>query len=390
MSITEAAAIKAVEDGLAGRNVPIVHEEIRVVLAMALRAETAERDLDTARGLIARLGDADALESLNALLTLERANHLSARARVVELERERDEAADEAAACLEFLRTLRDWHSFWEEGFLGEKTASASRQNGQALRAFLDETGHARRVVERLASLERDLAEARLRVCTTAIGCGECERCRAVASAARLREALEALVEYERKRHPPKMGGDHLPPTLREVMDIARAALASAPSAEPTPRDMRIALESEVEGMRQRARAAEAQRDEAVSLAHESLTESVRVKADAARLREALERELPDEARPYSLESADAAHYAREVSRCARVNEQRNRILAALASAPSAEPTPRDMRIAEAWEAFQPHLDAAEEALARGIQWDGDTMQVLYEARAVVAKAVGT
>lgn len=250
MSITEAAAIKAVEDGLAGRNVPIVHEEIRVVLAMALRAETAERDLDSARGLIARLGDADALESLNALLTLERANHLSARARVVELERERDEAADEAAACIEFLRTLRDWHSFWEEGFLGEKTASASRQNGQALRAFLDETGHARRVVERLASLERDLAEARLRVCTTAIGCGKCERCRAV--------------------------------------------------------------------------------------------------ADAARLREALERELPDEARPYSLESADAAHYAREVSRCARVNEQRNRILAALASAPSAEPTPRDMRVAEA------------------------------------------
>lgn len=59
--------------------------------------------------------------------------------------------------------------------------------------------------------------------------------------------------------------------------------------------------------------------------------------------------------------------------------------------APSA-PTPRDMRVAEAWEAFQPHLDAAEEALARGIQWDGDTMQVLYEARAVVAKAleVGT
>lgn len=67
---------------------PIVHEEIRVVLAMALerdalkaRAETAERDLDIARGLIARLGDPDALESLDALLTHERA-------RVAELERE--------------------------------------------------------------------------------------------------------------------------------------------------------------------------------------------------------------------------------------------------------------------------------------------------------------
>ena len=54
------------------------------------RALTAERDLEAARGLIARLGDADALESLNALLTLERANHLSARARVADLGRERD------------------------------------------------------------------------------------------------------------------------------------------------------------------------------------------------------------------------------------------------------------------------------------------------------------
>lgn len=46
--------------------------------------ETAERDLDVARGLISRLGyDTDALESLNALLVHERA-------RVKGLERQRD------------------------------------------------------------------------------------------------------------------------------------------------------------------------------------------------------------------------------------------------------------------------------------------------------------
>jgi len=51
--MTDAEAIKAVEDGLAGRNVPIVHEEIRVVLAMALerdalRARVAELERERA------------------------------------------------------------------------------------------------------------------------------------------------------------------------------------------------------------------------------------------------------------------------------------------------------------------------------------------------------
>ena len=260
MSITEAAAIKAVRDGLEGRNVPIVHEEIRVVLAMALerdalraRVETAERDLESARGLIARLGDADALGSLNALLAHERA---------------------------------------------------------------------------RVAELEREL-----------------------------------------------------------------------------------------EGMRQRARVAEAQRDEAVSRSHESLTESVRARADAARLREALYESAFNAART-TLASAPSAEpegpdysglcsapecgghcgYTHAVG-CEVIREYLAEHGGAPYKAPArtahlapSAPTPRDMRVAEAWEAFQPHLDAAEEALARGIQWDGDTMQVLYEARAVVAKAleVGT
>jgi len=48
----------------------------------------------------------------------------------------------------------------------------------------------------RVKELERELSEARLRVCTTVIGCGECERCRAVASETRLREALEKYGDH--------------------------------------------------------------------------------------------------------------------------------------------------------------------------------------------------
>jgi len=98
-----------------------------------------------------------------------------------------------------------------------------------------------------------------------------------------------------------------------------------------------VALEAELEGMRQRARVAEAQRDEAVSLAHESLTESVRARAASARLREALER---------LLEVADIRPLADNDDACQRFEAAR----ADLASAPSAEPTPHEayMRVAEA------------------------------------------
>ena len=44
---------------------------------------------------------------------------------------------------------------------------------------------------------------------------------------ARLRAALEGLVEYERKRHPPRMGGDEYPPSLQPLVAAARAALAA-------------------------------------------------------------------------------------------------------------------------------------------------------------------
>ena len=49
---------------------------------------------------------------------------------------------------------------------------------------------------------------------------------------AETREALEALVLYERKRHPPRMGGDRYPPSLREIMTAAEAVLAKRSQAE--------------------------------------------------------------------------------------------------------------------------------------------------------------
>ena len=77
---------------------------------------------------------------------------------------ERDESSGEAAACIDFLRNLAEWHAFWEEGFLGKQVASQTKQNGQELRAFLDETNHGRRVVERLDAAIRERDEARAEV----------------------------------------------------------------------------------------------------------------------------------------------------------------------------------------------------------------------------------
>jgi hypothetical protein len=103
-----------------------------------------------------------------------------------------------------------------------------------------------------------------------------------------------------------------------------------------------VALEAELEGMRQRARVAEAQRDEAVSRSHESLTESVRAKADAARLREALEA-LVDR-----IDFVSQHDEYRAVWECAQLHRGPyrgptyesafNAARTTLASAPSAEP----------------------------------------------------
>lgn len=69
-----------------------------VIQHLQTRAETAERDVEVARGLIARLGDPDALESLWALLRHERA-------RVAELERNAD-------VLREALEEMRQHHGF--------------------------------------------------------------------------------------------------------------------------------------------------------------------------------------------------------------------------------------------------------------------------------------
>lgn len=42
-----------------------------------------------------------------------------------------------------------------------------------------------------------------------------------------VRAALDGLVEYERQRHPPTMGGDQYPPSLRALMVAATNALAT-------------------------------------------------------------------------------------------------------------------------------------------------------------------
>ncbi|MBL0304397.1 MAG: hypothetical protein IPQ23_22350 [Cytophagaceae bacterium] len=288
MSITENAAIKAVRDGLEGRNVPIVHEEIRVVLAMAL-----ERD--------------------------------ALRARVAELERERDAAKADAARLREALERYGDHHpccdyaerALYEDCACGFRDALASAPSAEP--EGPDYSG----------------------LCSAPECGGHCGYVHAV--------GCEAIREYLAEHG----GAPYKAP--------ARTAHL-APSA-PTPRDMRVA--------------------EAVYF--DALSEAC---ADIDLVGVAAYGELQNFARDLdAISSADNRHVRRIAN---QLRERLERIDAALASAPSAEPTPRDMRIAEAWEAFQPHLDAAEEALARGIQWDGDTMQVLYEARAVVAKAVGT
>ena len=89
LEIDDAGLVATVQelDALRARVAELEEGNVRRQVALEARAETAERDLEAARGLIARLGDPDALESLWVLLRHERA-------RVAELERERDEARE--------------------------------------------------------------------------------------------------------------------------------------------------------------------------------------------------------------------------------------------------------------------------------------------------------
>jgi hypothetical protein len=53
-----------------------------------------------------------------------------------------------------------------------------------------------------------------------------------------LRAALSNLYDYLRHRHPPRMGGDHYPPSLRPLMAAASDALAKPEPATAPPSQM--------------------------------------------------------------------------------------------------------------------------------------------------------
>jgi GTP1/Obg family GTP-binding protein len=157
-----------------------------------------------------------------------------------------EEAQAEAAECIEFLRNLSEWHEFWQEGFLGSVQKATTRQNAQKLRAFLDETNHARRFVERLdaehARAERaEAALAKLQQ-TREMDLGRAallEKAeRAEADAARLRAALERSPCTETPVEPPQTPDDIWCGCRAEMpMDPEAwcprcAALASTPAPE--------------------------------------------------------------------------------------------------------------------------------------------------------------
>lgn len=160
------------------------------------RALEAERDLEAARGLIARLGDADALESLNALLTLERA-------RVAEMERERDAAKADAARLREALERYGDHHpccdyaerALYEDCACGFRAALASAPSAEP--AGPDYSG----------------------LCSAPECGGHCGYVHAV--------GCEAIREYL---------AEHGGAPYKAPARTARLA-----STEPTPRDMRVA-----------------------------------------------------------------------------------------------------------------------------------------------------
>jgi hypothetical protein len=81
--------------------------------------------------------------------------------RISELEAQRDEAAQEAAEMVEFLKAHLGWEWFWSGGWVGEDVKAQARQNAQKLRKFLDETGHAKAFSQRLDEARAQVAMLR-------------------------------------------------------------------------------------------------------------------------------------------------------------------------------------------------------------------------------------
>ena len=401
MSITEEAAIKAVRDGLEGRNVPIVHEEIRVVLAMALerdalctRAETAERDLNLARGLISRLGDLDALGSLDALLRRERA-------RVAELEREVSVLAADChdatcmacpkccdrleRECADLSRTLE--YRDDSRKHLKER-AERAEADAARLREALERYGQHTRECNRVNVYDVrcvcgfDVARS---ATTSAAGTSACPVCgisephSAESLKAQMR-SLERDVEAYTANHDGGMlravEGDL---TRIERAVKAHAALASAPSAEPTPREMTDCMMTHHPS--QPCTSCEARR---------------RAEKDLASAPSA-EPEGPDYSGLCSApECGGHCGYVHAVG-CEAIREylaehggDAYKAPARTAHlAPSAEPTPRDMRVAEA--VHRQHLRIVDEWFASAAPNSSPAHRLgRIDLAAVVAKAVGT
>jgi hypothetical protein len=99
-------------------------------------------------------------------------------------ERERDESAQETAEMVRFLQTQLGWEWFWSEGFVGQEHKSQATQNAQAIRKFLDDTGHAKRFCERLKEREAERDEARER-------CGDWDKAAAILRASAFEQAAQ-------------------------------------------------------------------------------------------------------------------------------------------------------------------------------------------------------
>jgi len=77
------------------------------------------------------------------------------------LAKERDEAKSECAAFLDWLKNQQSWEAFWADGFLGEKPVSQAKQNLQAIRKYLEATGHGLKFLAERDALQKQLDDAK-------------------------------------------------------------------------------------------------------------------------------------------------------------------------------------------------------------------------------------
>lgn len=132
---------------------------------------------------------------------------------------ERDEAAQEAAEMIEFLKTHLGWEWFWSEGWVGEEFKSQAKQNAQRLRRFLDEKGHAKAFSLRLDTALAQVAKLREEIAAR-FNLSSPEGTLVYSDLLRAREHLEKCIEE--RRH--LMYEARVSQTLRDtaLADVAR------------------------------------------------------------------------------------------------------------------------------------------------------------------------